>query len=262
MLPSTHHSADWIRRPSRKAMPLVPMRSTFLLSAALGLSALAHASVVVLAARQVLRVPPAPVREIAVDTEPMALPEVTQWPQGMSAPPTQSEVRKSRTHVPNASRTIPGARPEASAESTPGSGMAAPNLPGALAAPPRFVLPSAAALQGRAPTSSKIGGTVDPQPGSVVFPEARVSRRASLLASRPTPYPPGGRDAEVEADVVLELVVDVSGQVREARPLTRQGYGFEDAAVRAVLGYRFTPALLDGRPVSVRMRWVLQFRLR
>jgi protein TonB len=238
------------------------MRSTFLLSAALGLSALAHASVVALATQQVPRVPRAAVREIAVDAEPVALPEITQWPQGMSAPATQSEVRKGRTHVPNASRTDPGVRPEASAEPTPISGMAAPNLPGAPAAPPRFVLPSAPALQGRAPTSPKMGGTVDAQPASVVFPEERVSRRASLLASVPTPYPPGARDAEVEADVVLDLVVDGSGRVREARPLTRQGYGLEDAAVRAVLGYRFTPALLDGKPVSVRMRWVVQFRLR
>jgi protein TonB len=82
-----------------------------------------------------------------------------------------------------------------------------------------------------------------------------------LLASAPLAYPPQARSAQVEAGVPLELVVDRRGVVTQARALVASGYGLDDAALRAVRTYRFSPALRDGRPVSVRMRWTVIFRL-
>ena len=47
-----------------------------------------------------------------------------------------------------------------------------------------------------------------------------------------------------------------------ARALTHVGYGLDEAALRAIRAYRFSPARRAGRPVPVRMRWSVQFRLR
>jgi hypothetical protein len=62
----------------------------------------------------------------------------------------------------------------------------------------------------------------------------------------------------VEADVLLDLVVDGEGRVTSARPSAAEGLGLADAAVRA---YRFSPARRAGHPVRVRMRWTVAFCL-
>jgi TonB family protein len=94
-----------------------------------------------------------------------------------------------------------------------------------------------------------------------IVPEARVSVRAQLLQRGVANYPPAARQAEVEADVDLEVVMDEHGRVLEARVVKPFGYGFDAAAVQAVRAYKFSPALVDGKAVRVRMRWSVQFRL-
>jgi TonB family protein len=91
---------------------------------------------------------------------------------------------------------------------------------------------------------------------------SQVSVPARLLASVPVAYPPAARAAEVEAGIAVEIVVDARGQVSEARAVESSGFGLDEAAVRAVRAYRFSAAQRDGRAVRVRMRWVVQFRLR
>jgi protein TonB len=65
----------------------------------------------------------------------------------------------------------------------------------------------------------------------------------------------------VEADLPLEIVVGTDGRVGSARPLAHARYGLDEAALRALLHYRFSPAMRGGRAVPGRMRWVVQFRL-
>jgi protein TonB len=91
--------------------------------------------------------------------------------------------------------------------------------------------------------------------------ENLVSTPARLVSRAPLAYPPAARAAQIETDVRVEIIVDAAGRVVSARPLTDTGYGLDDAAVRAVRGYRFSPATKDGRAVAVRMRWTVQFRL-
>jgi TonB family protein len=67
--------------------------------------------------------------------------------------------------------------------------------------------------------------------------------------------------------VPLEIVVDTSGSVVEARVARSGAAGpgadlFEQAALAAIRSFRFAPAEVAGRPVRVRMRWPVQFRLR
>ena len=73
-------------------------------------------------------------------------------------------------------------------------------------------------------------------------------------------YTAAALTAGVEANVVLEIVVDGSGAVTSAHGLEHVGYGLDEVALRSVLAYRFAPALRGGSPVSVRMRWVMRFQ--
>jgi TonB family protein len=93
------------------------------------------------------------------------------------------------------------------------------------------------------------------------LPEEGVSSPARLALGAAPPYPERARLDRVEADVPLEIVVSQAGAVEAARPLAHAGYGLDAAATTAVRQYRFRPAMKDGHPVRVRMRWIMQFRL-
>jgi TonB family protein len=98
--------------------------------------------------------------------------------------------------------------------------------------------------------------------GEPTYGEASVDAPARLVASAPPPYPESARRAEIEADVPVEIMIDSRGNVIESRALAHAGYGLDESAASAVKRYRFSAAVRGGRPVRVRMRWVVQFRLR
>ncbi|MGH9691683.1 MAG: energy transducer TonB [Candidatus Acidiferrales bacterium] len=81
------------------------------------------------------------------------------------------------------------------------------------------------------------------------------------VVSRVLPaYPPLARQAHTEGDVVLDIVVDKSGNVNAMRvisgaPTLRQ------AATDAVRRWKYQPTMLDGQPISVQMQVTIQFRL-
>ena len=132
------------------------------------------------------------------------------------------------------------------------------------AEPARFAL-SAGTVATRAGASLP---TAAASPGSVAagdsdeVSERDVNVRARLLSSSPLVYPAAARQAQIEIDLPVEIVVAADGRVAAARALTRAGYGLDEAALHAIRQYRFSPALRGGRPVRVRMRWTVQFRLR
>jgi TonB family protein len=134
--------------------------------------------------------------------------------------------------------------------------------------PPRFVI---AMPQERGEAR---GGHAHDRPGTAHTPppaaptvgatisESAVSSPARLVSGGVAAYPPDARAVEAEADVPLEIVVDTSGAVVDARVVKPAGLGFDESAVAAVKRYRFSPALLSGQAVRVRMRWSVQYRLR
>jgi TonB family protein len=60
----------------------------------------------------------------------------------------------------------------------------------------------------------------------------------------------------------VQIVVQTDGRVAAARAVRTVGFGLDEAVLHAIRAYRFSPALRAGRPVRVRMRWTVQFRLR
>jgi periplasmic protein TonB len=133
------------------------------------------------------------------------------------------------------------------------------------AVPTLFVLSAGTVASRPAPAPAGApaapGTTADRSAGEAV-PEREVNVPARLLSSSPLVYPPAARQAEIETDLPVEIVVDTEGRVASARSLTRAGYGLDEAALAAIRTYRFSPAVRAGRAVRVRMRWLVQFRLR
>jgi TonB family protein len=136
----------------------------------------------------------------------------------------------------------------------------APNVVEASAeAPVRFTLPIGKAVVGAAVGR---GSGAEGGDSAVTYAESQVNVPARLLSGAAIDYPPEARAAQIEEDLVVELVVDASGHVAQARSVSNAGHGLDCAAVDSVRRYRFSPALRQGRPVAVRMRWTVQFRLR
>jgi protein TonB len=163
--------------------------------------------------------------------------------------------------------TMREAPPLVTAPSAPTHVLAAPpSVAPTSEAPLRFDLSSARfATHGATspPASASEGAASDTGAGTrtTIFPESAVDVPARLLSSIPVVYPEAARAAGIEADIRLDLVVDGSGRVTSAHAGGAQDRGLADAAVRAVRGYRFTPARRADLPVPVRMRWTVTFRL-
>ena len=84
----------------------------------------------------------------------------------------------------------------------------------------------------------------------------------AVLLSQPTPrYPAALQAAGVAGSIVVEFVIDTAGRVERGsvRIVESSQREFEDAARGAVLGARFRPAHLAGRPVRQITRQRVRF---
>ena len=93
------------------------------------------------------------------------------------------------------------------------------------------------------------------RPGSGVSPP-------QLLKEVRADYTDEARRANVEGEVVLEIVVRRDGTVGDVKVLQRLGAGLEQRAIQAVRQWRFSPARLKGTPVDVVVEVAVDFRLR
>lgn len=145
------------------------------------------------------------------------------------------------------------AHPTAAVHAAAGDAASAPSIgPGALAvgqgvalpsseqAPANLAPPAPAAPEGPLP----VGGQVKPP---------------TLVRSSEVIYPEMARQAGVDGNVVVRVVIDTTGKVTEAKALSGPAL-LRDAAVKAMRQRRYAPSLLDGRPISVVMVVTLQFR--
>jgi TonB family protein len=89
--------------------------------------------------------------------------------------------------------------------------------------------------------------------GGVIRPPTRVNYVAPV-------YPQIALASRQEATVILEAVIDEKGSVRELRVLRGRAL-FDDAAMRAVAQWQFTPTLLNGTTVPVVMTVTVSFTL-
>ena len=93
------------------------------------------------------------------------------------------------------------------------------------------------------------------RPGSGVAPPR-------LLKEVRADYTDEARRANVEGEVVLEIVVRRDGSVGDVRILQRLGSGLDQRAIQAVRQWQFAPARLKGAVVDVIVEVAVEFKLR
>jgi protein TonB len=151
--------------------------------------------------------------------------------QPRSVPDTAAKRLEPATE-PGDGKHVPGGDPEGSEEGVIG---------GVLAETPAEPLPT------------------EPEP---VIP-VRLAGTAPVPLARPAPgYPELARRARVEGTVVLEAVIDRNGDVVDVQIVKDVRLGCGEAAREAVRSWRYLPATLNGRPVSVMMTVTVTFELR
>jgi protein TonB len=219
----------------------------------------AHAAVLLVAPRPARPIPFAdPGADVEIDQAP---------PDPPAADPALAEsmARAITAESPQGAARAGGLRARGSARSQAACvASATETTPGSPVAIARVDVPSFTLAIGSPAGDAR--GTVrsveaaDEPPGEAV-PEQAVSTPARLTQGGAPLYPKLAREKGVEADVRLEVVISSAGVVESARALSHSGYGLEQAALEGVRSYRFSPAIQGGRPVRVRMRWTVEFRL-
>jgi protein TonB len=249
---------------ARRECGLIVLRTSIAArAAALAASAIVHATAFAVAPGHARRDRDAgvdPAVEVAVDTQddvPARAKEIEppapDANTGLRAPPQQVAPSHDWTPHDPAPIHVRALAPTAQAAST----VTAPTSEPAA----RFTIVVGDARRGS-------GGAVSARERSGAPGEAepiaaeRATTPARLLTGAPLEYPARARAEGTEANVILELVVDTGGRVTSARVARSAAPSFDEAALGAVRNYRFAPAALDGRAVSVRMRWSVEFRLR
>jgi protein TonB len=75
-------------------------------------------------------------------------------------------------------------------------------------------------------------------------------------------YPELARKAGIEGTVLIKILVDKQGRVRDAILLRGVGAGLDEAALEAIRKWVYTPAIQNSRPVAVWVAQPVNFRLR
>ena len=98
-----------------------------------------------------------------------------------------------------------------------------------------------------------------PQP-KIARPGFQGIREPKRIAYVAPEYPEIARLSRVDGTVILEAVLDVTGRVHSVRVLKSKPL-LDEAAIRAVRQWRYTPTELNGVPVQVLMTITVNFQL-
>jgi protein TonB len=76
-------------------------------------------------------------------------------------------------------------------------------------------------------------------------------------------YPDAARRSRVDGFVLLQAIINKKGDVVDIKVLQTppERYGFAEKAKEAVAQWKFKPAIYKGKPVSVRIRFSVEFNL-
>jgi protein TonB len=130
--------------------------------------------------------------------------------------------------------------------------IGAPGIPGGVDG----TFPGVTALPG---TAVMVPPPAPPPSSEPVRPGGKVKPPDRVVNVRPV-YPPMAIAARVSGSVIIEAIIGTDGHVRDAKVL-RSIPLLDDAALKAVRQWRYTPTLLNGVPVAVIMTVTVTFTL-
>ena len=100
----------------------------------------------------------------------------------------------------------------------------------------------------------------EPAEEGPIYVVGAVEPPVKLEAPAPA-YTELARRARAEGKVIVQVVIDEEGRVTDVKVLRAVGFGLTEAAVQAVERWRFEPARLEGRAVSVYYNLTVRFTL-
>lgn len=90
--------------------------------------------------------------------------------------------------------------------------------------------------------------------------EYLVSQMPRVLSEVQPIYPKIAREKQMEGVVVLDVLIDELGNVRQVTVIESEEV-FKAAAIEAMKKFKFTPANVNGLAVAVKIRYVIRFKL-
>ena len=90
--------------------------------------------------------------------------------------------------------------------------------------------------------------------------EYLVSQMPKVINEVRPNYPKTAREKQLEGSVVLDVLIDQSGNVRHVA-VVESADVFKDEAVNAMKKFKFSPANINGKAVAVKIRYVIKFKL-
>jgi protein TonB len=74
-------------------------------------------------------------------------------------------------------------------------------------------------------------------------------------------YPKEAKFKNIEGPVVMDILIDAMGVVRDLKVLSGPGFGLNEAASLAIMQFHFIPAKVKTGPVAARIRYTYRFVL-
>ena len=144
-------------------------------------------------------------------------------------------------------RRLEGGIPTQQEEIPPAAAETAPPVVGATTAPREAPLPQIPSVVVGQLASAEDPLVVPPRPKKRVLPE----------------YPPLAARQRVQGEVVVSALVSETGDVLDVRLVQgrKSNLGFDEAAIKAVIQYKFYPPTKNGVPVRVWFNVVVKFRI-
>ncbi|MCI0671869.1 MAG: TonB family protein [Myxococcaceae bacterium] len=125
-----------------------------------------------------------------------------------------------------------------------------------------FAAPVGNTLYGKTDEKAKDAAEVKAYSAPRYTPIYQVDQQPRVVEEKKPPYPPEALRAGIEGSVVLSITIDATGKVVEAKVVKGNlGYGLEEAALKAIRDFRFSPATKGGEPVSTTMNYTYTFLL-
>jgi len=113
-------------------------------------------------------------------------------------------------------------------------------------------------------TNNNLGNISGGKPvkGSAIFSLGQVDNGPVLLVRIDPIYPYWARIRGIEGKVLVQIVVDQHGQVKDIKIIkAKPPHVFENSVINAVKKWRFKPATYHGKAVSVRLVIPFKFKL-
>jgi len=105
------------------------------------------------------------------------------------------------------------------------------------------------------------GPSADPNDYNRVFRVSEVTQRARVLKKPEPTYTESARKYSITGTVVLRAVFSQDGEVTNIFVVRKLPHGLTQQALKAARAIRFTPAMKDGRPVSMYIQLEYNFNL-